>query len=78
MILFLIVQLQSLDGLWPSLSFIILLVAAVVALAGLMATSITERRWEAQQPILVSQNIGQFESDNAKWGADYPREFDAY
>jgi nitrite reductase (cytochrome c-552) len=57
---------------------IILLIAAVVAVLGLLATSITERKWEAQQPILVSQNIGQFESDNAKWGADYPREFDAY
>ncbi|MBL7219005.1 MAG: ammonia-forming cytochrome c nitrite reductase subunit c552 [Phycisphaerae bacterium] len=57
---------------------IVLLVAAIVALIGLLATSIAERRWEAQQPILVSQNIGQFESDNAVWGADYPREYDAY
>ena len=52
---------------------IVLLVAAIVALIGLLATSIVERRWEAQQPILISQTIGQFESDNSVWGADYPR-----
>ncbi len=57
---------------------IVILIAAVVAMLGLLVTSINERKWEAQQPILVSQTIGQFESDNAKWGADYPREFDAY
>ena len=57
---------------------IVLLVAAIVALLGLLATSIAERRREARQPILVSQTIGQFESDNAVWGADYPREYDAY
>jgi len=69
-------QTKKLPG-WAG-GLIVLLVAAVVALVALMATSIVERRWEAQQPILVSQNIGQFESDNAKWGADYPREYDAY
>jgi nitrite reductase (cytochrome c-552) len=57
---------------------IVLLVAALVAVLGLLATSILERRWEAQQPILISQTIGQFESDNSVWGADYPREYDAY
>jgi len=57
---------------------IVLLVAAVVVMTYFLATSINERKQEAQQPILVSQIIGQFESDNAKWGADYPREYDAY
>jgi len=57
---------------------IVILIAAVVAALGLLATSINERKWEAARPILVSQNIGQFESDNAVWGADYPREYDAY
>jgi nitrite reductase (cytochrome c-552) len=57
---------------------IVLLVAAVVAVVGLMLTSIAERRWEALRPILVSQEIDEFESDNAVWGADYPNEFDAY
>ena len=69
-------KLKRLPG-WAG-GVIVLLVAAIVALVGLLAASIAERRREAQQPILVSRNIGQFESDNAVWGADYPREYDAY
>jgi nitrite reductase (cytochrome c-552) len=44
----------------------------------ILATSIGGRKQEALRPILVSQTIEPFESDNAIWGVDYPREHDAY
>ena len=55
-----------------------ILVAAVVALLGLLATSLQERNAEAQRPSLVLQPIAEWEPDNAKWGANYPREYESY
>ena len=56
-----------------------LLLAAAIAtfLLGLMAASILQRRQEAMQqwPLL---EIGQWEMDSAKWGADFPREYETY
>lgn len=57
---------------------VFLLAAAVVALLGLLATSIMERRWEAQRPSLVLQPIAEWEPDNAVWGRNYPREYESY
>ncbi len=63
--------------LWVGIGLAMLLAAAIVAL-GLMSVSIMERRWEAQRPILVASEIGQWESDNAKWGENYPRQYERY
>ena len=57
---------------------IIVLVAAVVALLALLGTSILERRWEAQRPPLVLKPIAEWEPDNAKWGENYPREYESF
>jgi len=54
------------------------LLAALIIVLGLLSVSIMERRWEAQRPILVAAEIGQWESDNAKWGQNYPRQYERY
>ncbi|MBN2377884.1 MAG: ammonia-forming cytochrome c nitrite reductase subunit c552 [Sedimentisphaerales bacterium] len=62
---------------WAGMA-IVFLTAAVIVLLGLLATSIMERRWESQRPALVLKPIDQWESDNAKWGENYPREYESY
>ena len=57
---------------------IVLLSAVIVALLGLLAVSIMERRWEAQRPGLVLKPINEWEPDNAVWGENYPREYESY
>jgi nitrite reductase (cytochrome c-552) len=57
---------------------IALLLAAVVVLVGLLASSIMERRWEAQRPALVLKPLPAWEPDNAKWGENYPFEYESY
>ena len=63
--------------LWVGIGLAGLLAIAVVAL-GLLSISVMERRWEAQRPILVAAEIGPWESDNAKWGQNYPRQYESY
>ena len=63
--------------LWAGAS-IVFLVAAIVALLGLLAFSVAERRWEAQRPELVVTPIAEWEPDNAVWGQNYPREYESY
>jgi nitrite reductase (cytochrome c-552) len=51
--------------------------AIVTFLLGLLAASILERREEARpQPPL--RPIGEFEMDAARWGENFPRQYDAY
>lgn len=57
---------------------IVLLAAIIVVLVGMLAVSIMERRWEAQRPALVYKPVADWESDNAKWGENYPQQYDAY
>jgi len=57
---------------------LVLLVAAVVFLLGLLGMSILERRWEAQRPSMVLAPLPRWEPDNAVWGRNYPREYEAY
>lgn len=56
-----------------------LFLAAMVAtfLLGLLAASILERREEARQRLPLRQ-IGPWETDSAKWGENYPREYETY
>ena len=57
-----------------------LMIAAAVAtfLLGLLAASILERRQEAAAVLPLPVKIGQWETDSAKWGEDYPREYETY
>ncbi len=58
--------------------------AAVFALAtfglGLLAASVMERRTEAEiaKKTTIVQPIDAWEVDSAKWGANFPREYDSY
>ena len=54
------------------------LLAVTIVLLGLLAVSMMERRWEAQRPAMVVKPLAQWEPDNAKWGENYPREFESY
>ena len=44
---------------------------------GLLAASILQRREEARQGLPLKP-IGQWETDSAKWGDNYPREYETY
>ena len=57
---------------------IFVLSAAVVVLLGLLATSIMERRWEAQRPAIVLAPVGEWEVDSAVWGKNYPQEYGSF
>ncbi|MCU0662866.1 MAG: ammonia-forming cytochrome c nitrite reductase subunit c552, partial [Myxococcota bacterium] len=52
--------------------------AVAIALLGLLAFSIMERRWESTRPALVFKPLADFEPDNAKWGENYPRQHETY
>ncbi len=62
---------------WAGIA-IVGLSAVIVILVGILAVSIMERRWEAQRPAVVYKPMDEWESDNAKWGENYPQEYDAY
>jgi nitrite reductase (cytochrome c-552) len=50
-----------------------------VLLLGLLATSITERRAEKKTATLqIIQPISEWESDNSKWGVNFPREYGSW
>ncbi len=57
---------------------LVVVIAIGVVILGLLAVSITERRWEAQRPALVVKPIADWEPDNAVWGENYPREYESY
>ncbi len=63
--------------LWAGLALAGLLVV-VVALLGLLAVSIMERRWETQRPALIVKPIAQWEPNSAAWGQNYPVEYESY
>ena len=63
--------------LWAGLA-IVVLAAGVVAMLGLLTISVLERRWEATRPAIVLKPIGEWESDSAVWGENYPLEYDSY
>ncbi len=51
---------------------------AVTFLLGMLVVSVMERRWEAVKPALVAAEIGEWETDNAVWGRNYPREYESF
>ena len=57
----------------------LLIIVAMIAtfLLGLLATSIIQRREEARERLPLA-TIAQWETDNAKWGENYPREYASY
>ncbi|MCP4196125.1 MAG: ammonia-forming cytochrome c nitrite reductase subunit c552 [Proteobacteria bacterium] len=57
---------------------LVVIIAIGVVVLGLLAVSITERRWEAERPALVLRPIADWEPDNAVWGENYPREYESY
>jgi len=50
----------------------------VVFLLGLLASSIIERRSEAIFAYAPQVDVDQFESDNAVWGKNFPKEYQSY
>ncbi len=47
-------------------------------LLGMLVVSIMERRWETARPQLVVTQVGEWETDNAVWGRNYPREYETF
>jgi len=63
--------------LWVGILLMILLCGTVLLL-GILATTILERRWESQRPSMVLKPLDTWETDNAKWGQNYPREYETW
>lgn len=51
---------------------------AIVFVLGLLASSIIERRTEAMFAYAPQTDVGQFESDNAVWGENFPKEYQSF
>ena len=51
--------------------------ALATFLLGLLASSILEHRQEAQRQLPLNK-VGQWETDSAVWGENYPREYETY
>lgn len=63
----------------PYLGWVIFFATMLITfLLGLLASSIIERRTEALYVNTPKVKIAQFESDNAEWGKNYPREYQSY
>ncbi len=54
------------------------LTCGVVVLAGLLITSISERRAEMRVAVKQFTPVDEFESDSSKWGRQFPRQYDRY
>lgn len=52
--------------------------AVIVFLLGMLASSIVERRAEAQFAYNPDVNFSEFEPRNSKWGEAFPREYNSY
>ena len=61
---------------WRGWALLVLAALATFSL-GLLAASILQRREEARERLPL-RPISPWETDNAKWGENYPREYDAY
>jgi nitrite reductase (cytochrome c-552) len=60
------------------LGFVVFILALVATFGlGMLAYSIFERREEAKKQVVLKP-IDEWESDNAKWGENYPREYGSY
>lgn len=57
---------------------VFLLATGIVFLLVLLGMSIVERRWEAQRPALALIPLDEWETDNARWGRNYPRQYDSW
>ncbi|HRY31964.1 MAG TPA: ammonia-forming cytochrome c nitrite reductase [Bacteroidales bacterium] len=63
----------------PWLGWVIFLVSVIVVFfAGLLASSVIERRAEAVYAYKPVTEVDQFEPRNAVWGENYPSEFQSY
>jgi len=69
-------QNQSDKSAWPGWA-LLATAAAATFLLGLLAASILARREEARQQLPI-RPIDAWETDSARWGENYPREYDAY
>ncbi|MCB9896567.1 MAG: ammonia-forming cytochrome c nitrite reductase subunit c552 [Planctomycetes bacterium] len=60
--------------------FVVTLVVVAAATAGVTAllVNIAERKDEARNPYVVLQPVGEDDTDPAKWGVNWPRQYDGY
>ena len=56
----------------------LVLVAGATAVATMLLMNIAERKQEARQPYVRVQDVTEDDTDPAKWGLNWPRQFDAY
>ncbi|MGC3996471.1 MAG: ammonia-forming cytochrome c nitrite reductase subunit c552 [Anaeromyxobacter sp.] len=65
------------SGLWRYVA-LALVVAAVTAGVTALLVNIFERKQEAKNPFLKVVEVGEDDVDPARWGANWPREYDGY
>ncbi len=55
-----------------------LLAAGVTVFVAMLLTNISDRKHEALQPFVRLQEVTEDDTDPAKWGVNWPKEFDSY
>jgi nitrite reductase (cytochrome c-552) len=45
---------------------------------GMIVVTVMERRWETARPQIAVTPVDEWETDNAAWGQNYPREYETY
>lgn len=58
--------------------FVMLVSAALAVLATGLLVNIFQRKQEARQPFVRLVEVGESDTDPAKWGTNWPREYDSY
>ncbi|WP_425616116.1 ammonia-forming cytochrome c nitrite reductase subunit c552 [Anatilimnocola sp. NA78] len=64
----------------PYLGYLLVMVASAVLaiLATSLLTNIFERKQEARQPFIRLVEVGEDDTDPAKWGTNWPKQYDSY
>ncbi|HUR28217.1 MAG TPA: ammonia-forming cytochrome c nitrite reductase subunit c552, partial [Planctomycetota bacterium] len=64
----------------PRLTFVlvVLLVATATAAATALLVNIYERKAEARSPYVLLQPVSEDDTDPAKWGVNWPKQYDGY
>jgi nitrite reductase (cytochrome c-552) len=63
---------------WKGALFIALGAAAATFLITALLVNIFERKIEAQSPYVLLEHVTEDDTDPAKWGVNWPRQYDAY
>ena len=63
---------------WRGAAVLVVASAVVTFLVTALLVNIFERKSEARNPYVLLEQVGEDDTDPAKWGVNWPREYDSY